>query len=413
MTSLTRRLGRRQRRRAAEGDPAGATELCSFRDDTAAADRAASDAARSAGVTATTAPVDTGVPVGVQIASAWSWRVLVIAGAVAVLGWVVSYLSEVVIPILVAVLLSALLVPVVRALQRLRLPRGPASGLTVVGMIIVISGLLTLAGTQISSGFSDLSAQVGEGIKQLRDLARGNLGISDAQITQAVNRAKETFTSGGDVAGKAAALGTGATHFLAGLVIALFATFFFLYQGERIWAWVVRLLPRRARDKTDSSGRRAWVSLTAFVRATVIVAAVDAIGIAVGAWILGLPLVPAIGILVFISSFVPIVGAVASGAVAVLVGLVDQGFWVALIMLGVVVAVNQLESHVLQPFLLGRAVSVHPLAVILAIAAGVTIAGIVGALLAVPCAAVANAVVNHLAGNDPPAADPGPVATSQ
>ena len=317
------------------------------------------------------------------------------------LGWVISYLSEVVIPVLVAVLLSALLVPVVRALQRLRLPRGPASGVTVVGTIVVVSGLLTLAGAQISSGFSNLSTQVGEGVRQLRDLARGNLGITDQQINAAVERAKETFTSGGDLAGRATSVGTSAGHFVAGMIIALFATFFFLYQGEQIWAWVVRLLPRRARAKTDSSGRRAWLSLTAFVRATVIVAAVDAVGIALGALILGLPLVPAIGILVFISSFVPIIGAVLSGAVAVLVALVSQSVWVALIMLGVVLAVNQLESHVLQPFLLGRAVSVHPLAVILAIAAGVTIAGIVGALLAVPCAAVANAVVNHLAGNDP------------
>ncbi|WP_137120772.1 AI-2E family transporter [Segeticoccus rhizosphaerae] len=348
------------------------------------------------------AGVDTGVTPAVQIASAWAWRVLVIAGAAAVLGWVLRYLSEVVVPVLVATLLAALLVPVTRGLQRLRLPRGAAAGITVLATLALVSGLLTVVGTQISSSFGDLSSQVGEGIKKLRDLARVNFGVSDAQVSDAVQNVKDAFTTGGDVAGKAAAVGTTASHFVAGLFIALFATFFFLYEGDRIWAWLVRLLPRRARDKADSSGRRAWVSLTAFVRATIIVAAVDAIGITIGAWLLGLPLVAAIGILVFVGAFVPVVGALVSGSVAVLVGLVDKGPLVAVAMLAVVIGVQQLESHVLQPFLLGRAVSVHPLAVILAIAAGVVVAGIVGALLAVPCAAVANAVVNHLAGNDPP-----------
>ncbi len=187
---------------------------------------------------------------------------------------------------------------------------------------------------------------------------------------------------------------------VAGLFIALFCLFFFLYQGEQIWAWLVRLFPRQAREKADSSGRKAWVSLTAFVRATIIVAAVDAIGIALGAAVLGVPLVSAIGILVFVGAFVPVVGALVSGIVAVLVALVAKGPIVAIIMLGVVIGVQQLEAHVLQPFLLGRAVSVHPLAVILSIATGVVIAGIVGALLAVPTAAVLNTIVNHLAGND-------------
>jgi predicted PurR-regulated permease PerM len=187
---------------------------------------------------------------------------------------------------------------------------------------------------------------------------------------------------------------------VAGLFIALFCLFFFLYQGEKIWAWLVRLFPRQARQKADSSGRKAWVSLTAFVRATMIVAAVDAIGIALGAAVLGLPLVGAIGILVFVGAFVPVVGALISGIVAVLVALVAKGLVVAVIMLAVVIAVQQVEAHVLQPFLMGRAVSVHPLAVILAIATGVVIAGIVGALVAVPTVAVINTIVNYLAGND-------------
>ncbi|HZX01687.1 AI-2E family transporter [Kribbella sp.] len=345
--------------------------------------------------------IDPGVTPGMEIASAWAWRFLVVVAAVGVIGYAVRYLSEVVVPVTVGVLLTALLVPVTKGLQKLRVPRGLAAGITVIATIIVVAGLLTLVGTQIAGQFEDLSRQVGEGVQKLRDLARINFGLTDSDITNLFKQIQKQITSGGALGQQAAAVGTTATHVVAGLFISLFCLFFFLYQGEQIWAWLVRLFPRRARDKADSSGRRAWVSLTAFVRATVIVAAVDAIGISLGAAILGLPLVSAIGILVFVGAFIPVVGALVSGIVAVLVALVAKGPIIAIVMLAIVIGVQQLEAHVLQPFLLGRAVSVHPLAVILAIATGVVVAGIVGALVAVPTAAVLNAIVNHLAGNDP------------
>lgn len=355
---------------------------------------------RTPGIEASPELVGTGVTPAMRIASDWAWRFLVIVAAVAVIGYGMRYISPVVVPVVVGVLLSALLVPVTDALQRLRLPRGPAAGITVVGTIALVAGLLTLVGAQIKAGFSDLSDQVDRGITELRDLIRINLNVSDEQITDALRRAQEAITSSGALGERAAEFGTTATHVVAGLFISLFCLFFFLYEGERIWAWVVRLFPRVAREKVDSSGRKAWVSLTAFVRATIVVAAADATGIAVGAWALGLPLVGAIGILVFVGAFVPVVGALVSGSVAVLVALVAQGPWTAVFMLAVVIGVQQLESHVLQPFLLGRAVSVHPLGVILAIATGVIVAGIIGALVAVPTAAVLNTVINHLAGND-------------
>ncbi|WP_427889358.1 AI-2E family transporter [Kribbella sp. GL6] len=345
--------------------------------------------------------VDHGVTPAMEIASAWAWRFLVVVAAVGVIGYAMRYLSEVVVPVTVGILLTALLVPVTKGLQKLRIPRGLAAGVTVIATIIVVAGLLTLVGTQIAGQFEDLSKQVGEGVQKLRDLARINFGLTDSDITNLFKQIQKQITSGGALGQQAAAVGTTATHVVAGLFISLFCLFFFLYQGEQIWAWLVRLFPRRARDKADSSGRRAWVSLTAFVRATVIVAAVDAIGISLGAAILGLPLVSAIGILVFVGAFIPVVGALVSGIVAVLVALVAKGPIIAIVMLAVVIGVQQLEAHVLQPFLMGRAVSVHPLAVILAIATGVVIAGIVGALVAVPTAAVLNAIVNHLAGNDP------------
>ena len=193
---------------------------------------------------------------------------------------------------------------------------------------------------------------------------------------------------------------------LAGFFIVLFSTYFFLADGNRIWAWVVRLSPRAARERVDSSGRVAWISLTQFVRATVIVAATDGILIGAGAAIIGVPFSLAIGVLVFLGAFVPIIGATVAGTVAVLVALVDQGPVKALIMLAIVIGVQQLEGHVLQPFLMGRWVSVHPLGVILAIAAGVLTAGVAGALVAVPLAAAVNAVVQHLAAYTEPGDDP-------
>ena len=186
----------------------------------------------------------------------------------------------------------------------------------------------------------------------------------------------------------------------------LFSTYFFLADGDRIWAWFVRLSPRAARARVDSSGRVAWISLTQFVRATVIVAITDAVGVMIAASILQVQFVLAIGVLVFLGAFVPIVGAFVAGTVAVLVALVDHGIVVALLMLGAVVLVQQIESHVLQPFLMGRFVSIHPLGVIVAIAAGILLAGIPGALVAVPFAAAANAVVQHLASETAVGEDP-------
>ena len=195
---------------------------------------------------------------------------------------------------------------------------------------------------------------------------------------------------------RATEVGTALGHVVAGFFIVLFSTYFFLADGERIWSWLVRIAPRAARERVDASGRVAWVSLTQFVRATVLVALADAIGIMLVAVFLGVPFVVAIGVLVFLGAFVPMIGATVAGLVAILVALVDQGPWTALLMLGGVILVQQIEGHVLQPFLMGRFVSLHPLGVIVAIGCGVLVAGIAGALVAVPLAAAGNAVAQHL-----------------
>ena len=180
----------------------------------------------------------------------------------------------------------------------------------------------------------------------------------------------------------------------------MFTLLFFLKDGPVIWAWLVRLLPAPARSRAHEAGRRGAVTLAAFTRTQILVALIDAIGIGLGALILGIPLALPLAVLVFLASFIPFVGAVATGAIAVLVALVDQGVGTALIMLGVVLLVQQIEGNVLQPLLLGHAVSLHPVAVLLSVTAGSLSAGIVGALLAVPFVATLNTVVLYLHGRD-------------
>ncbi|HRD63253.1 MAG TPA: AI-2E family transporter, partial [Nocardioides sp.] len=284
------------------------------------------------------------------------------------------------------------------------------SAMVVVCTIIIIASLLSFAGQQVAAGADDLADSTVQGLQEIKDWLRdGPLHASDSQINDYLKRIQDTITaqSGeGGIISSVTEVGTAVGHVLAGFFIVLFSTYFFLSDGNRIWSWVVRLSPRAARERVDSSGRVAWISLTQFVRATVIVAATDGILIGAGAAIIGVPFSLAIGVLVFLGAFVPIIGATVAGTVAVLVALVDQGWVTALIMLAIVIGVQQLEGHVLQPFLMGRWVSVHPLGVILAIAAGVLTAGVAGALVAVPLAAAVNAVVQHLAAYTDPGDDP-------
>jgi predicted PurR-regulated permease PerM len=342
------------------------------------------------------------VPYGVDLAAAWSWRFLVIVAAGFVIAKAVGMLTLVVMPVVVALFLAALLQPVVVMLARV-VSRGAATGLVVLGLVALVAVMLTFATQQVVQGVTDLSDQVVNGLDQIRTwLTDGPVNASDAQIEDAIQQAQDAVTSSNaEIVKRLTEVSTTVSHVVAGFFIVLFSLYFFLADGRSIWAWVVRLFPRVARARVDSSGQVAWLSLTAFVRATVLVAFTDALGVTIVAAILGLPFVAAIGVLVFIGAFIPLVGATISGAVAVLVALVAKGPITALLMLAGVIAVQQLEAHVLQPFLLGRMVRVHPLAVILAVASGVFLAGIPGALVAVPLAASINAVAVYLASAPP------------
>jgi predicted PurR-regulated permease PerM len=357
------------------------------------------------------------VPWSMRVATAWSWRLLLVGAVVYFLLKLMAMYLVLVAPVFIALLLVALTKPLADLLQHTALPRAMSSLITVVLVLAAVIGMFTVVGTQIVSGFSDLQEQATAGLAEVqRALAGPPLHLTTTQVSQYLAQARESVSGNGDqlVTGALAATST-AGHVVTGVFLTLFTTYFFLAQGTSIWAWLVRLLPRPARRPMDEAARRGWVTLTAFVRATVLVALTDAIGIGVGAALLGVPLALPLAVLVFLGAFVPVVGALISGSVAVLVALVSGGPVKALLMLAVVLAVQQLESHVLQPFLLGRAVRVHPLAVILGIAAGALTAGILGALFAVPLVAVGHTVAVSLNEGDddlgnPEAPDASPVA---
>ncbi|MGI5126536.1 AI-2E family transporter [Pseudonocardia sp. CA-107938] len=338
------------------------------------------------------------IPTPLRVVSDLAWRFLVIAAALGLLLWLVVQLRVVVIPVAISVLLAALLGPVVVWLADQRVPRGIATVLVLIGGIALLGGLLTFVVNNFIAGLPDLQTQLTASFRSVQDLLQGPplnlpadwLSNVPAQLNEAITANREALTSG--------ALSTAATvgEVVAGMALVLFSVIFFLYDGPQIWTFLLRAAPRLRRERVDVAGRRAFASLVGYVRATVLVAIVDAVGIGVGLAIVGVPLVIPLAALVFLGAFIPTVGAVLTGAIAVLIALVANGPIAAVIILAVVVGVQQLEGHVLQPLLLGRAVSLHPLAVVLSVAAGVVVAGITGALLAVPLLAVINTAVRSL-----------------
>ncbi|MCM3696180.1 AI-2E family transporter [Microbacterium oleivorans] len=350
------------------------------------------------------------VPRGLKVATAYAWRFLVLAAAIAVLVWIVIQLRLLIIPLLAAILLTALVWPLFSLLLR-RLPRWLALILTLLLTIAVVVGLLWVAIWQITRDAASVRDRTIQGIAQFRDyLIEGPLHLTGGQIDDAVRQAFEILQEQAQLLWSGAlAIGSTLGHVATGILLTLFILICTLADGGGIWRWTVRLFPTRARAAVDGAGRAGWRTVINYARTQLLVATIDAIGIGVGAALLGVPLAAPIGVLVFLGAFVPFVGAVLTGALAVFLALVYNGPWIALWMLVIVLGVQQLEGHVLQPLLMGSAVKVHPLAVVLAVAGGAMIAGIAGAVFAVPLAAFVNVVWLYLSrrGWEQPV-DPGP-----
>ena len=344
------------------------------------------------------------IPIGVRRAASWSWRLLLIVAAGALLLWGLVQITTIVIPLFIAVLLASLLTPVVKVIVRYTpLGRGAASGIALLGLLLVIAGMFTLAGRQLIAQWDDIQGRAVQGFQALLDWVQSTFQIDTPMIDSALEEGLEQLQQySGQLVSGAVTTATALGNIGTGLVVALFSLFFLLAGGSGIWRWVVGLLPPAARVPTHEAFRRGWKALSAYMRTQILVAAVDATGIAIGmvALSLGSYAVP-IWLLVFLFSFIPLVGAIVSGAIAVLLVLVLNGWVGAVIMLVIVLAVQQLEGNVLQPFLMGKAVEIHPLGVFLGVAAGAMIAGIPGALFAIPLIAFVNATLLYVVGRDP------------
>ena len=339
-----------------------------------------------------TGEVEKSVPTGLRIATAYSWRLLVIAAAAGVVIWLVMLFKILVIPLMVAILLTALLWPAFSAMLRARFPRWLAIVISLAGTLAIVGGLLWLAVWQITRQWAEVQTRSVQAMAQLQQfLVDGPLHLTEKQITDFLQQAMTFLSEQGELL-KSGAIAVGSTfgHVATGGVLTLFILLCLLADGGGIWRWTVRLFPRASRPAVDAAARNGWATVINYARTQMLVAFIDAVGIGLGAFLLGVPLAVPVAVLVFLGSFIPIVGAVITGVLAVFLALVYNGPWIALWMLVVVLAVQQIEGHILQPILMGSAVKVHPLAVVLVVAGGAMLAGIPGALFAVPLAAFVN-----------------------
>lgn len=339
----------------------------------------------------------------VRKTAAWSWRLLIIAAAIWMVLNVLTKLGVVIVPAALALMLTALLVPAGDFLSSHGAPRGGAVAFVLICGLAVVGGILAFVITQFADGIPQLADQVTRSIDTTRRwLINGPLHLRPDQINHFGDTAIQTIRDHQQelTSGALSTAGT-VTEVVTGALLALFTLIFLLVGGRNIWQFVTQIAPSTVRQRVRDAGAAGFHSLTGYVRATSVVALVDAVGIGTGLAIMGIPLALPLASLVFLGAFIPLVGAVLSGFFAVVVALLAKGFVYALITLGLVIAVMQLEAHVLQPLVMGRAVAIHPLAVVLGISAGGVMAGVAGALLAVPIIAFANSAARVLLARDP------------
>ncbi|MGO2519699.1 MAG: AI-2E family transporter [Microbacterium sp.] len=337
---------------------------------------------------------DGAVPISLRVAAGYAWRLLLIAAAAGVVIWVVIQLKLLVIPLLVGILITALLWPAFEWMLRKRFPRWLAIVISLLGTLAIVSGLLWLVGWQVGRQWADVQESTVLAVDELRKyLINGPLHLSETDIQKYLDQGFALLQEQAQLLWSGAlAIGTTFGHVAVGALLTIFILICLLADGGGIWGWTTKLFPREARPAIDAAARNGWRTVVNYAKTQLLVATIDSIGIGLGAFLLNVPLAIPVAVLVFLGAFIPIVGAVATGAVAVFLALVYNDPVNALWMLVVVIGVQQFEGHILQPILMGSAVKVHPLAVVLVVAGGSMIAGIPGALFAVPLAAFVNVV---------------------
>lgn len=343
-------------------------------------------------------PQQVTVPRTLAVATAWSWRLLVVGAAVVVVGYIASELRLVVLPVFLALVFTALLRPIAERLRRRGAPPFLAALTSVLVALTAVSGILAWIVPAFIGELDDLADDLVVGVEDAGDwLVEGPPGVPRDQLEDWVDQAVEEFRgSTEEIVAGAISGAQFAIEVLVVLGIALVLTFFFLKDGNRIWDWIVRVFARDHHADVREMGSRSWTTLAGYLQGMTIVALADSIFIGLALVILNVPGALALAVLVFFGAYIPIAGAVVTGALAVLVALVAEGLVTALIVLAAVVIVQQAESNLLHPYVVGRAVAVHPVAILLGVTAGAVLGGVIGAFVAVPIVAVAARVGGYI-----------------
>lgn len=338
------------------------------------------------------------VPWPLVITAAYAWRFIAIGVLLAFAVAVFARLAPVLLPLIIAVLIAAPLERLVTRMARHRIPRGLGAAIVILTLTLTVLGLVTLAGTAIVAGFDELRVAALEGVETfIQWLITGPLHVAEERLTDLTGQLSTWLEENwlGVANGALSVTGTIGQVF-AGMLIALIGLFFVLRDGRGMWLWFVKGIGGENADRIDRAGRNSWITLRRYTQTSAFVAFVDAVGIGLAAWILGIPLAFPIAITVFLFSFIPMFGAAISGAIAVAVALVDGGWVTALIMLGCVLLVQQLEGSLLYPWLFGKAANIHPMVILVSVSAGTLLAGFLGAVIAVPIVAFTIAFIKGL-----------------
>ncbi|GGR65073.1 hypothetical protein GCM10010169_05350 [Micromonospora fulviviridis] len=326
-----------------------------------------------------------GLPWPVRTAVTWGACLVVVVAALWLLGKIAVLLAPLAVALAGTLFLTALLDPVLLRLRRLRVPAAPAALLSILLLLGVLVGLGALVWNLTASQFGELSQQLDQGLERSRDFVTSSLPVTDEQLDRQVEQIREGLSgSAPDPVAGARTAAEVAGSILLGLVL----LFFLLKDGRSMWHWVLRRMAGPRRDLTAEAGRAGWRTLGAYSRGTMIIAAIDAIGIGLALVLLRVPLALPLALITFLGGFVPIIGATVAGAVAVLVALAANGPTTALLTLAAVIAVQQIEGNLLEPLVMKRQVQLHPAVILVVVTAGTLIAGIAGAFVSVPIAAV-------------------------
>lgn len=330
------------------------------------------------------------VPRLLQGAASWSWRLLLVGLLIYITFRLAVDLRLVVLPFIAAMLLTALLQPLTARLKRAGMAPLLATWCTFLLAVIVIAGVIFLFADRVSADYTTLASEVTRTAREVQRSLAGPPFHLNARRLQAYYNDLVTYISQhkGQIAGTVLAGGKYAIELLAGLILMLFISFFLLKDGGRIWYWLIKGLRPEPRRRVNMAGETAWRTLVAYMRGTTLIAAIHALFIGLALWLLGVPLLVPFIVLVFLAAFLPLIGILVVGALAILVALATKGWVAAVILLAVLLVENQIESHLLQPLVVGRLVRLHPLSIILVLAVGGIVAGIPGAIVAVPFTAV-------------------------